>query len=77
MTTLQYLTWCTDYESKCLMNHEVSASVSDIFKHILTILISTQMHVLLFRSQILNTLITIFSKFSTHVSTHSYFEEKV
>ena len=53
---LQYLTWCTNHESKCLMNHEGSASVSDIFKYIHTILISTRMHVLLFRSQILNAL---------------------
>ena len=58
MTTLQYLTWCTDHESKCLMNHEGSASVSDIFKYIHTIFISTQMHVLLFRSQILNALVS-------------------
>ena len=56
MTTLQYLTWCTDYESKCLMNHEGSASVSDIFKYIHAIFISNQMHVLMFRSQILNSI---------------------
>ena len=59
MTTLQYLTWCTDHESKCLMNHEGSASsVSDTFKYIHTIFISTQMQVLLYRSQILNALVS-------------------
>ena len=57
MTTLQYLTWFIDHESKCLVNHEGSASVSDTFKYIHTIFISTQMQVLLFRSQILNALV--------------------
>ena len=51
MIMLQYLTWCTNHESKCLMNHEGSASVSDIFKYIHTIFTSTRMHVLLFRSK--------------------------
>ena len=27
MTTVEYLTWCTKLETKCLMNHEGSASV--------------------------------------------------
>ena len=27
MTTVEYLTWCTEHETKCLMNHEGSASV--------------------------------------------------
>ena len=27
MTTVEYLTWCTILETKCLMNHEGSASV--------------------------------------------------
>ena len=58
MATLHYLAWCTDHESKCLMNHEGSASVSDIFKYIHTIFISTQMCVLLLRSQILNALVS-------------------
>ena len=27
MTAVEYLTWCTEHETKCLMNHEGSASV--------------------------------------------------
>ena len=27
MTGVEYLTWCTEHETKCLMNHEGSASV--------------------------------------------------
>ena len=27
MTTVEYLTWCTEHETKCLMNHEGPASV--------------------------------------------------
>ena len=58
MTTLQYLTCFIDHESKCLMNHEGSASVSDILKYIHRMFSPTQMHVLLFRSQILNALVS-------------------
>ena len=27
MTTVEYLTWCTEHETKCLMNHEDSATL--------------------------------------------------
>ena len=30
ITTVEYLTWCTKHEIKCLMNHEGSASVRSL-----------------------------------------------
>ena len=30
MATVEYLTWCTEHETKCLMNHEGSASVRSL-----------------------------------------------
>ena len=30
ITTVDYLTWCTEHETKCLMNHDGSASVRSL-----------------------------------------------